>query len=53
MSDDVVSMVEGLPIQTLEWDSEGGMVVNFKVMTILVPQIRNDQTLRSGIVHLS
>lgn len=53
MSDDVVRMVEGLPIQTLEWDSEGGMVVNFKVMTILVPQIRNDQTLRSGIVHLS
>lgn len=53
MSDDVVRVVEGLPIQTVQWDTEGGMVLNFKVMTILVPQVRNDYNLRSGIVHLS
>ncbi len=53
MSADVVRMVEGLPLRTVQWDSEGGMMINFKVMSILVPQIRNTQALRSGIVHLS
>ena len=53
MTQDVVRLVEGLPLTTLQWDSEGGMKVNFKVMTIQVPQIRNDQQLRSGLIHLS
>ena len=51
MTSDVVRLIEGLPITTVQWDSEGGMKVNFKVMTIMVPQIRNDQTNKSGICH--
>lgn len=53
MTPDVVRLVEGMPITTVQWDSDGGMKLNFKVMTIQVPQIRNDQQLRSGVVHLS
>lgn len=52
MSSDVVRIVEGMAIQTLEWNAEGGLVHNFKVMAIMVPQIRADQYGNSGIVHL-
>jgi len=51
MTADVIRMVEGLPITNVEWDEQGGMVTNFKVMTILVPQIRADQDDRSGVVN--
>lgn len=50
---DVVRLVEGLPITTVQWATEGGMKINFKVMTIQVPQVRNDQQNRSGVCHLS
>lgn len=53
MTSDVVRLVQGLPINTIEWSTDGGMMIHFKVMTILVPQIFNDQSLRSGIVHYS
>ncbi|MCP4475396.1 MAG: bacteriocin family protein [Gammaproteobacteria bacterium] len=53
MQSDVVRLVEGLPIQVVEWETDGGMMLHFKVMTILVPQIFADQTGRSGIVHYS
>jgi len=51
LTSDVVRMVQGLPITTVQWETEGGMRVWFKVMTILVPQIRNDQNNRSGVAH--
>jgi len=51
MSADVVRMVEGLPLTNVEWQEQGGMVTNFKVMTILVPQVRSDQDNRSGVTH--
>jgi len=53
MQSSVVRMIEGLPLTTVQWETEGGMQVNFKVMTILVPQIRSTQGNRSGIVHIS
>jgi hypothetical protein len=53
MTPDVVRLVEGLPITTVQWETDGGMRINFKVMTIQVPQVRNDQQLRSGVCHLS
>ena len=51
MSSENVRMVEGLSIQTLEWPSEGGLILNYKVMAIMVPQIRSDYNDRCGIVH--
>lgn len=46
---DVVRIVEGLPLTTIQWDTEGGMRINFKVMTIQIPQVRHDAAGRSGV----
>lgn len=51
MTSDVVREVIGMDIVTVQWATEGGMKVNFKVMAIMVPQLRADQNLRTGIVH--
>ena len=53
MTPDVVRLVQGMGVQNVEWESEGGMVTNYKVMTIQVPQIRSDQEGKTGIVHLA
>ena len=53
LTPDVVSMVEGEPLQTIQWDVHGGMLINFKVFQILVPLIRADAQGRSGIVHIA
>lgn len=53
MTSDVVRLVRGMGIQNVEWSNEGGMVTNYKVMTIQVPQIRSDQEGNSGIIHLA
>ncbi len=53
MTPDVVVLVEGAPLQTVQWDVEGGFQINFKGMTIQVPLVRADAQGRSGIVHMS
>lgn len=53
MQPETARMVIGLQPTTLQWDTEGGMTNHFKVMAIMVPQIRADQDLRSGIAVLS
>jgi len=53
MQSDVVRLVQGLPIQTVEWSTDGGMMVHFKVMAIIVPQVFKDQSNRSGVIHYS
>jgi hypothetical protein len=53
MTRDVVQLVEGLPIQNVEWMVNGGFVGKFKVMTIQVPQIRSDYDKKCGICHMS
>jgi len=40
----------GGALQTVEWESQGGMRVHYKVMGIIVPQIRSDYNDRCGIV---
>lgn len=51
MTSDVVRLVQGMGIQTVQWQTEGIFVNKYKVMTIAVPQIRADQDGNSGIVH--
>lgn len=48
---DVVREVMGMDITTVQWASKGGMQMNFKVMAIMVPQLRADQNSNTGIVH--
>jgi hypothetical protein len=47
----IVRMVIGMEVTTLQWETDGGMGVNFLVMAILVPNIRSDQNDRMGLVH--
>jgi uncharacterized linocin/CFP29 family protein len=51
MTSDVIREVVGMDMVTLQWESHGGMMLNFKVMAILVPQVRSDYDGRSGINH--
>lgn len=51
MDEDVVRMVNGMDITTVAWDTEGGFVKNFKILAIIVPQLRSDQNGNTGLVH--
>ena len=51
MTSDVARAINGMPITTVQWESKGGMQLNFKVMAIQVPQLRADYNSRSGIAH--
>jgi hypothetical protein len=53
MTPNVVRIINGLPMQNVEWTTEGGMVHKYKVMTIRVPQIRSDYNGLNGIAHLA
>ncbi len=48
---DVARMVVGMDITTVQWESHGGMQLNFKVMAIMVPQLRSDFTGQTGIIQ--
>jgi len=51
MTSDVARMLIGMEIQTVQWESKGGMQLNFKVMGILVPHLRADINGNTGIVY--
>jgi hypothetical protein len=48
---DVARQVVGMDITTVQWESMGGLQTNFKVMAILVPQVRADFNGNTGLVH--
>ncbi len=48
-----VRLVRGLGLQNVQWQTEGGWVQKFKVLTIEVPQIRSDANNKCGVVHLA
>jgi len=51
MTSDIIRMVIGMDITTVQWDTKGGMQKNFKVMGIMVPQLRADFNSNTGIVY--
>lgn len=51
MTPDVARAVNGMDITTVQWESVGGMRINFKVMAINVPQLRADYSGNCGIAH--
>jgi len=53
MTSDVVRLVRGMPLQTVQWKTEGNFINKYKVMTIQVPQVRSDQEKHSGVVHMA
>ena len=50
---DVIELLQGEPLQTVQWDIEGGFMINFKGFMIQVPLVRSDAAGRSGILHMS
>lgn len=51
MTPDVCRAVNGMDITTVQWESQGGMRINFKVMCIQVPQLRADNYGDCGLCH--
>ena len=51
MTSDVIREVVGMEMTTVQWETSGGLQLNFKIMAILVPQLRADQNGNTGIVH--
>lgn len=53
LTSDVVEVVNGMQPTLVQWETEGGMQFNFKVMAIMVPRVRSTKTNQSGVVHYS
>lgn len=51
MDTQTVRAVVGMEIQTVQWESMGGLMKHFKVMALLLPQLRPDTASNSGIAH--
>jgi uncharacterized linocin/CFP29 family protein len=51
MTSEVVREVIGMDIQALQWESHGGLQTNFKVMAIMVPQLRADYNGNTGVCY--
>lgn len=52
-SKDTIDWVDGLQPTTVMWETQGGMMVNFKVMMIGAPRPKSDAANNCGIVHYS
>lgn len=53
MTSDVIDIVDGIQPTVVSWESNGGMRLNFKVLSILVPRLKADKVGQCGIYHLS
>ncbi len=53
MTSDVIDEVVGLQPTTVQWETQGGMMLHFKVMAIMIPRVRSTVTGQSGVVHYS
>lgn len=51
MDPETVRGVVGMDMTTVSWETHGGLQMNFKVLCIMVPQLRADQNNNTGIVH--
>jgi uncharacterized linocin/CFP29 family protein len=53
MDTGTIRLVIGMDVTTLEWDDMGGLRKNYKVMCIIIPQLRADYDGNTGILHAS
>lgn len=53
LSPETIRMIDGLQPTLVQWESKGGMELNFKVMAIMVPNVRADAINQCGVVHFS
>jgi len=53
LTSDTVRVINGLDVVPVQWETEGGMKINFKVMAIKVPQLQADHDNNCGIAVFS
>jgi uncharacterized protein DUF6260 len=53
MTQEVAQAVTGMEIVTIQWETQGGMQLHFKCMTIAVPRIFSDSSGNCGIAHFT
>lgn len=53
MTPDVVELVDGEEITNVQWDTDGGFQINFKVMAIQVHRLKKDAAGRMGLAHFT
>lgn len=53
LSSEVVDMIDGMQPTMIQWESQGGMKLHFKVMAIMAPRMKYDANSQSGIAHYS
>jgi uncharacterized linocin/CFP29 family protein len=51
MTSDVIRLVIGMDIVVVQWESDGGMQLNFKVMCMILPHVRGDFYGSTGLIH--
>jgi len=51
MQPETARAINGMDFTTVQWESQGGMRLNFKVMAIQLPQLRTNYAGDAGIIH--
>lgn len=51
MQKETARAVNGMDMTTLQWETKGGMQLNFKIMCIQVPQVRADRYGNCGVLQ--
>lgn len=51
MRSDVIRMIDGFDSMLVQWDTQGGMNTNYRILTIKVPELRTRQAGDCGIVR--
>lgn len=51
MDSTTIQLIDGMDITTIQWQSEGGFQVNFKVIAMILPRLKSDYYNTTGIVH--
>jgi uncharacterized linocin/CFP29 family protein len=51
MTPETAQAINGMDITTVQWESQGGMRLNFKVMAIQIPLLKSPYNGISGIIH--
>lgn len=50
MTSNVIDLAVGQELTTVDWETEGGMIMHFKVMMAASPRVKSDYSGNSGIV---
>lgn len=53
MSEETVQLAVPSDVQTMEWESNGGMTVHNKVLASMIPVLKDDRSSNIGLAHLT